>query len=148
MLEFRMRPRLALLILPLFSVLFGFGCKAAFQPARQSWPRLPNGYFMHVGAFLQVTGTGKSATGSKEESREKAIVDAWDRLLGYIERLPLPGYGYVKVKAKENPEFAKQLREFVYTAQVVETRRSGTVTAVVIRIGKSQINQFLETDFK
>jgi len=109
---------------------------------------------MHVGAFLQVSGTAREPAGlptetqRRAESRDKALIDAWQRLLAYIHNLPVPGYGYVRVRAQEEPEFAKRLESLVYSSQVVETRYSGDVAAVVIRIGKSRINQLLNSDFR
>lgn len=124
------------------------------QPARPHWPHGLDGYFMHVGAFLQVTGTARqpadstSKTQGRAQSRDQAIVDAWERLREYILSLPLPGYGHVRVKAQEEPGFAKRLDTLVYSSQIVETRYSGGVAAVVVRIEKSRINQLLETDFQ
>jgi hypothetical protein len=109
---------------------------------------------MHVGAFLQVTGTAKERSEEKSEakrradSKDDAIRDAWARLLDYIQALPLPGYGFVKTRAEEEPEFGKKIEAFVYAAPVVETRRSGGAVAVVIRVEKSRINQILETHFQ
>ena len=124
------------------------------NPARPRWPRINDGHFMHVGAFLQVSGTARAPEGlptetqRRAESRDQAMVDAWQRLLAYIHNLPVAGYGYVKVRAQEEPEFSKRLEKLVYSSQVVETRYSGDVAAVVIRIGKSQINQLLNSDFR
>lgn len=132
----------------LIPIFFLTSCQTILSPPAEFWPAAPNGHFMHVGAFLQVTGTAKAASGSREESREKAIIDAWDRLLSYIHRLPLAGYGYVKVKADENPDFKKRLVEFAYTAAVVETQYSGKTAAVVIRMNKNKINAVLETNFQ
>ncbi len=146
MLEFRMFPRPEIPISALFSIFFMTSCATVFAPPAHHWPPAPDGYFMHVGSFLQVTGTGKSS--NRAEGRDKAIVDAWDRLLKYIHHLPLSGYGYVKVKAAEDPYFADRLEKFVYSAKVIETQYSGDTAAVVIRIGKTQINNILETQFQ
>lgn len=124
------------------------------KPARPHWPRINDGHFMHVGAFLQVSGTARAPEGlptetqRRAESRDKALVDAWQRLLSYIHNLPLPGFGYVKVRAQEDPAFAKRLETLVYSSQVVETRYSGDLAAVVIRVAKSDINKVLNSDFR
>ena len=129
-------------------------CRAAFEPARPKWPAAPDGFFMHVGAFLQVTGTGKAPDSVSSpsqritEARERATVDAWDRLREYLYSIPLAGYGYVRVRAKEEPAFAQALDRFVYAAEVVDSRRDGEYAAVVIRVPKSGINEVLETDFR
>ena len=117
-----------------------------FSPAIHPWPPTPDGYFMHVGSFLQVTGTGTGP--NKADRRDLAIRDAWSRLLDYIYSLPLGGYGHVKNKANEDESFSNRLQNFIYTAKIVETKHSGDTAAVVILIGKDQINNILETDFQ
>lgn len=149
-----MSVRSGLAISALFSIFFLVSCRAAFAPARPRWPPTADGFFMHVGAFLQVTGTAKERSEEKSqskrraESRDDAIRDAWARLLDYIHGLPLAGYGFVKTRAEEEPEFGEKIEAFVYAAPVVETRRSGGAVAVVIRVEKSRINQILETHFQ
>jgi hypothetical protein len=142
------------LFFPLFLIYFLAGCSALLSPPRTSWPLRQDGHFMHVGAFLQVSGTARAPEGMttetqrRAESRDLAIVDAWDRLREYLYDLPLSGYGNVRIRAKEEPAYAKKIETMIYSMQVVETRFSSGVAAVVLRIKKDTLNSVLETDFR
>lgn len=130
------------------------GCAAAFAPARPSWPALPDGHFMHVGEFLQVTGTGRPArptaneTQARSEARDAALLDAWGRLRAYLDALPMEGGGTAGGAAGGNTTLAKSLERLVFAAQVVSTTWDGPTAAVVVRIDKAAINAALGTEFK
>lgn len=130
------------------------GCTAAFAPARPSWPPLPDGHFMHVGEFLQVTGTGRalkptaSETQSRSEARDAALLDAWNRLRAYLDTLPLDGGGTVGGAAAGDSALSKSLERLVFAAQVVSTTWDGPTAAVVMRVDKASINAALGTEFK
>ncbi|MBI3297094.1 MAG: hypothetical protein HYZ75_02950 [Elusimicrobia bacterium] len=131
-----------------------FGCAAAFAPARPAWPSLPDGHFMHVGDFLQVTGTGRAAKPSRNETQERseardaALLDAWTRLKSYVDALPLEGGGSVYGAARNDAALAKGMERLIYAAQIVTTRYDGPVAAVVVRVDKVALNRLLGTDFK
>ncbi|MBI2362044.1 MAG: hypothetical protein HYV15_01490 [Elusimicrobia bacterium] len=130
------------------------GCAAAFAPARPAWPVLPDGHFMHVGGFLQVTGTGRPArpaaneTQARSEARDAALLDAWGRLRAYLDALPLSGGGSVGGAAQDDADLAKTLERLVFAAQIVSTAWDGPTAAVVVRIDKSAVNAALRTEFR
>ena len=137
--------------------LFVFGlaaCQAAFAPARPHWPALPDGHFMHVGQFLQVTGTGRPAkptlsqTQERSEARDAALVDAWGRLKAYVEALPFDETKSVRAAARDNAALAQALEQAVYKAEVVSTRYDGSTAAVVVRVDKNELNRVLGTEFR
>ena len=137
-----------------FAAAAGLGCQAAFAPARTNWPPLPDGHFMNVGGFLQVTGTGRplkatvNETQEKSEARDAAMVDAWARLKSYLGTLPLPGGGTVGGNADGDAALAKTLETLAFSAQIVSTTFSGPTAVVVMRIEKSALNQAFGTEFK
>lgn len=130
------------------------GCAAIFAPARPAWPPLPDGHFMHVGEFFQVTGTGRaekhslSETQEKSEARDAALLDAWTRLRAYLDAVPLAGGGTVFGASRNDPKLLKALERLAFSAQVVSTRWDGPTAAVVIRVEKQSINRLLGTDFR
>ena len=130
------------------------GCAAAFAPARPAWPALPDGHFMSVGDFLQVTGTGRpsraarSETQGRSEARDAALLDAWTRLRSYIDSLPLEGGGSAYGATRNDATLAKAVEKLIYTAEIVDTRYDGPVAAVVVRVDKGRINRLLGTDFR
>ncbi|MDE2290508.1 MAG: hypothetical protein KGL53_00385 [Elusimicrobia bacterium] len=131
-----------------------WGCAAAFAPARPPWPPFPNGQFMHVGEFLQVSGVGQpkkatlTQTQARSEARDAAILDAWTRLKGYIGSLPLPDGSHVSDAEQADPALAKSVETLVYSATIVSTQWADPQAAVVVRLRKSSINRLLGTDFK
>lgn len=143
--------RLAPLLLVLASLT---ACQAAFAPLRPRWPALPDGHFMHVGQFLQVTGTGRPAkptlsqTQERSEARDAALVDAWGRLKAYLEALPYDGAGSVGAAAQENAALAQSLEQAIFKAEIVETRYDGSTAAVVVRVDKDALNRLLGTEFR
>ncbi|MBI5597142.1 MAG: hypothetical protein HY928_13700 [Elusimicrobia bacterium] len=130
------------------------GCASVFAPARPAWPAFPDGHFMHVGGYLQVTGTGRPArptaneTQARSEARDAALLDAWDRLRGYLGTLPLEGGGSVGGAAQDDAALAKTLERLVFAAQIVSTAWDGPTAAVVVRIDKAGINSALGTEFR
>ncbi|TPW20237.1 MAG: hypothetical protein FD126_1887 [Elusimicrobia bacterium] len=129
-------------------------CQAAFAPLRPRWPAFPDGHFMHVGQFLQVTGTGRPAkttlsqTQERSEARDAALVDAWGRLKAYLEALPYDRTGSVGAAAKANAALAQSLEQVIFKAEIVETRYDGSMAAVVVRVDKDALNRMLDTEFR
>ena len=129
-------------------------CRAAFSPARPYWPAFPDGHFMHVGQFLQVTGIGRplkptlSQTQERSEARDVALVDAWGRLTSYLEALPFDETRRVKGAARDNPALADAIQQAIYKAEVVSTRYDGSTAAVVVRVDKQALNKLLGTEFR
>jgi hypothetical protein len=129
-------------------------CQAAFAPARPRWPAFPDGHFMHVGQFLQVTGIGRPAkqalsqTQERAEARDAALVDAWGRLKAYLESLPHDGAGSVGRASREDKAFAERLEQAIYKAEVVSTRYDGSTAAVVVRVDKQALIRILGMEFR
>lgn len=129
-------------------------CRAAFAPARPRWPAFPDGHFMHVGQFIQVTGIGRPAkkalsqTQERSEARDAALVDAWGRLKAYLESLPHESAGSVGRAARADGALAKGLEGAIYKAEVVSTRYDGSTAAVVVRVDKEVLNGVLGTEFR
>lgn len=129
-------------------------CRAAFSPARPYWPALPDGHFMHVGQFLQVTGIGRPAkptlsqTQERSEARDAALVDAWSRLKSYLEALPFDETKSVRTAAKDDPALGQALEQAIYKSEVVSTRYDGSTAAVVVRVDKDALNRILGTEFR
>lgn len=129
-------------------------CQAAFAPARPRWPAFPDGHFMHVGQFLQVTGIGRPAkqalsqTQERAEARDAALVDAWGRLKAYLESLPHEAAGSVGRASREDKAFAERLEQAIYKAEVVSTRFDGSTAAVVVRVDKEGLNRILGMEFR
>lgn len=129
-------------------------CQAAFAPARPRWPAFPDGHFMHVGQFIQVTGIGRpskpalSQTQERSEARDAALVDAWARLKAYLESLPAEDGGSVARAARADAALAKGLESAIYKAEVVSTRYEGSTAAVVVRVDKAVLNRVLGMEFR
>ena len=129
-------------------------CRAAFAPARPNWPAFPDGHFMHVGQFLQVTGIGRpkktalNQTQERSEARDAALVDAWGRLKSYIEALPYELSGTVGAAARSHKLLSKRIEAAIYKAEVVSTRYDGSTAAVVVRVDKLELNRVLGTEFR
>jgi len=130
------------------------GCATLFTPPENKWPSLPSGHFMHVGDFLQVSGVGKpppktkTMTQARSESRDAAILDAWERIRSYLHSLVRPDGSYVASHIDVDPLLAKRLESLIVSSAIVETKWSGTTAVVVMRISKTKINAVLETDYR
>ncbi|MEE8425101.1 MAG: hypothetical protein V3S11_04700 [Elusimicrobiota bacterium] len=134
---------------------FLLGCQAAFGPARPSWPPLPRGHFMHVGTFLQVSGTAapdpktSSVTQQIALSRDEALADARRRLRRYIAALPLGGGMTAGLRMKKSKEFRRSVEQMIRSAAIVSTEWDDDGTAVVlIRVDKRRINKILGAQFR
>jgi hypothetical protein len=129
-------------------------CSSIFAPAKQYWPDLPDGHFMHVGEFIQVSGTGSagpstSDTERKSVSRDAALLDAWERLRAYISVLVLPDGMRVNDRMAASEEYAAGIHRLVQRGKLVSTQYTADDTAIVIlRISKSEINNALGTRFQ
>lgn len=141
-------------VLTLFT-LFAVGCASMFKPPIRHWPVFPSGYFMHVGAFIQVTGTGKvdrpgkSAKEISSLSRDEAILDAWDRMRAYLKSMPHPQVTTVAYQARTSKDYASALERLVHGADIVSTHWSKDETAVVVlRVLKDNVNQILGTEYQ
>ena len=137
------------------SILFSLGCASLLKPPIRHWPIFPNGYFMHVGAFIQTTGTGnisrsgRTAKAAASLSRDEAILDAWDRLGAYLKSMPHPKVATVAYHPRMSSEYAQALADLVHTADIVSTHWSKDGTAVVVlRVSKDRINRVLGTEFE
>ncbi|MFH1725071.1 MAG: hypothetical protein ABII00_10685 [Elusimicrobiota bacterium] len=130
------------------------GCSAMFQTVQPRWPALPDAHFMHVGDYLQVTGTGTAAkpvsseTQRRSESRDAALLDAWERLGGYLEVLIVRGKGTVGDMSRGSDEFRGELDRLVYSAKVVSTQWEQGTAIVIIRLDKGRVNKTLGTDYR
>lgn len=136
-------------------VLTTLGCAAIFKPPIRHWPVFPSGYFMHVGAFIQVTGTGKTTRSGETPktvsslSRDEAILDAWNRLSAYLKSMPHPQVATVAYHARMSADYAQALDDLVHTADIVSTHWSKDGTAVVVlRVSKDAVNRILGTEFE
>lgn len=146
-----MPPARLLLLLAVLTL----GCAEAFRPARPDWPKLPDGHFMHVGSFLQVTGTARpdrdveNKTQRKALAKDAGLLDAWSRLTAYLESLPRIDGGSVGGLAGRSPEFRAKIETLVRSASVVSVQYDVDGTAaVVVRISKPRLNKVLGTDFR
>ncbi|HBL18267.1 MAG: hypothetical protein A2X36_10425 [Elusimicrobia bacterium GWA2_69_24] len=140
-------------VLPLLALLAA-GCVEAFRIPAPSWPPLPDGHFMHVGTFLQVSGTAKLPPGMtgetqrRAEGRDAAIMDAWERLQRYLESLPLPEGGTVGERCAASGPLQTSLVNLVRSSELVSTEFAGDRVAAVLRLDKTRINRFLGTQFR
>lgn len=131
------------------------GCAAALRPARPFWPPLPSGYFMRVGTFLQVTGTGRITRATENEtqrrslSRDAALLDAWKRMVDYFHLFQMPSGISVGQHAANNDLYSERLSAFVHAAHIASTHWDQDGTAVVVlRIDSSHVNDILETNYR
>lgn len=142
---------------PLFALAFAaLGCQAVLAPPRASWPELNDGHFMNVGAFLQVTGTGKasgpisSETQERSLARDAALLDAWARLTRYLEALPHPPpHGRVGARARADAAYQASVERLARSATIVSTDWDKDGRAIVIlRLLRASVNPALETELK
>lgn len=124
-------------------------------PLREPWPPLTDGFFMNVGGFLQVTGTGKAQGAVKSETqaralaRDAALLDAWRRLRGHLESLRAKDGRPVALRATREPQYNQRLEALVHGAAIVSTHFDDEGTAVIVlRVERRVIQQTLETDYK
>ncbi len=110
---------------------------------------------MHVGTFLQVSGTAapdrrtSSVTQRMALSRDEALADARGRLRRYLAALPLGGGMTAGLRMKKSKGLRRSVEQMIRSAAVVSTEWGDDGTAVVlIRVDKRRINQLLGTQFR
>ena len=129
-------------------------CASALAPAKPRWPAFPDTNFMHVGGFLQVSGTGRAQGKVTSDAqrmslgRDTALLDARRRLRSYLEGLALPDGSAVGQKAADSNEYESGLDSLVRSVDIVSTRFDADVTAVVIRLPKTRVNAALGADYQ
>jgi len=108
---------------------------------------------MHVGAFLQVSGTGRARgkiTSDAQRmslSRDTALLDAWRRLRSYLEGLPLSDGSTVGQQAAGSKEYESGLDSLVHSAEIASSRFDADMAAVVLRLPKGRVNAALGTEY-
>jgi hypothetical protein len=140
--------------LGLFYLAFS-GCAGMLSPARAKWPALPNGFFMNVGTYIQITGTGKAADSVRTETlrkslgRDAALLDSWRRMRRYFESFLLPSGRTVGQKAAFDKEYDKIFESLIHGAQIVSTHYDQDQTTVIIlRVDRQVVQEILGTDYK
>lgn len=135
------------------SLVFLAACASVLAPAKPRWPPFPDSNFMHVGAFLQVSGTGRAQGKTTSDSqrmslsRDEALLDAWQRLRSYLGLLTLVDGSSAKERAAASKEFKSGLDSLVYSAEIASTKFDAGTAAVVLRLPKERVNAALGTEY-
>jgi len=90
----------------------------------------------------------RAVSTDRSSGRDEALLDAWERALGYIHALPLEDGGTVAELLDASEKLKPKVEGLLYSASVESTHYDANAVAVVVRIKKRELNQVLGTDFR